>query len=301
MVSGLIILLIANILGGGLTPLFVKIGTHEISPVTFTFIRYIIASLVFIPFFLRVKDKPSKKQVKTICFFSILFAVNAVFYGLGLQYTSIIASQVLYTLVPLFVGILAHFIVQEKFTLNKIIGAIISGVGVLVLISGSTDKLQSISLGTPLGNILVLIAVISWSFYLVLSRKMSKNEDPASISFYSYLMTVAVVAPFVPIDKYISKVDLPHISPMGYISLAVVGIVSSAFIFYFIQIGVKKTSAYTASVFSYFAPLFAALTAIPIMHEKVTPQLVVATILITGGVFIATSLEVIKKKFSSKL
>ena len=296
MAKGLFILLVANIIGGCFSPLFVKLGTQEIPPVIFTFIRFLIALLIFLPFFLASKERISLGHLKKICFFSIFFAANATLYGIGLQYTSVIVSQILYTLVPLIVGILAHFIVNEKFTLSRIIGAIISAIGVLFLITGSSDKIESISLGTPIGNIIIIAAVISWSLYLVLSRKLSSHTSPTTTTFYSFAMTAAMLTPFVPIDVYIEKFSFANVSPIGYISLAVVGTISSALMFFLIQVGVKKTSAYTTSVFSYFAPLFAAVTAIPVLHEKVTINLIIAGLLITGGVFMATTLDAIRKK-----
>ncbi len=293
---GILILLVANLIGGCITPLFIKLGIHDIPPLIFTFLRFFIAMIVFLPFFLRKKEPITGDHLKKICLFSVFFALNSMLYGIGLQHTSIIVSQVLYTLVPLIVGILSHFIVNEKFTLNKIVGAVVSGIGVLILVFGSLDKVQSISFGTPLGNILVLGAVISWSLYLVLSRKLSSHTNPTTMTFYSFALASALLLPIVPIDIYIEKFNIGNVTTLGYASLAIVAIVSSALMFFLIQVGIKKTSAYVASVFSYFAPLFASVTAIPLLHEKVTPNLIFAGILITGGVFVATTLDVVRKK-----
>ncbi len=293
---GIAILLLANLIGGCITPLFIKLGTHEIPPLIFTFLRFFIAMIVFLPFFIRNRESISGDHLKKICLFSIFFALNSILYGIGLQHTSIIVSQVLYTLVPLIVGILSHFIVNEKFTPNKIIGAIVSGVGVLILVFGSFDKVQSISFGTPLGNVLVVGAVISWSLYLVLSRKLSSHTSPTTTTFYSFALASTILLPIVPLDIYFERFNFGNVTSVGFMSLAIVAILSSALMFYLIQVGIKKTSAYVASVFSYFAPLFAAVTAIPLLHEKVTPNLFFAGILITGGVFVATTLDVVRRK-----
>ncbi len=296
MLSGLLLLLIANLIGGALSPFFVKIGTHEIPPVLFTFCRFVIATAVFLPFFLRQRKTLSRKNIKQLSFVSLLFTANATLYAIGLQHTSIIVSQILYTMVPLFVGILAHYLLAEKFTRNKIIGAVVSAIGVLILIFQSVQKMDTLSFGTPLGNGIVLIAVVCWSLYIVLSKKMLQDSSPSTTSFFSFAITMIVLMPLVPIDIFWSKFTIQQVSSVGYLSLLGIGVISSAVMFSLIQIGIKKTSAYISSLFFYFAPLFSAITAIPILKEKVTPQLIVAGLLITGGVFIATTLESLKSK-----
>ncbi len=158
--AGLLILFIANLLGGAFTPMFVKLGVREIPPLTFTFFRFIVASLVLIPFVVRSKERIRLSDFYKIFLYSIFFSANVAFFGLGIQYTTAIASQILYTLVSLIVGILSYFILKEKFNRYKIIGSITAFIGVSYLISGSVNNSLSSSLGSPLGNGLVLVAVL---------------------------------------------------------------------------------------------------------------------------------------------
>ncbi|MDO8269674.1 MAG: DMT family transporter [Candidatus Levybacteria bacterium] len=294
MLLGLVVLLIANLIGGALSPLFVKIGTHEIPPFLFTFFRFLIATAIFLPFYLRGRQHVSVKNILKLSAFSLFFAANATLYAIGIQQTSIIASQTLYTTVPLFVGFLAHFMLGEKFSLNKIIGALISAFGVLLLVLESAKKMDTFSFGTPLGNSIILAAVICWSLYIVLSKKLSQSNSPSTTSFFSFVVTAVILMPAVPFEVAYTKFSFQNVTSIGYISLVGVGVISSALMFTLIQIGIKRTSAYIASLFSYFAPLFSAITAVPLLHEKVTPYLILAGILITSGVFVATTLGTIK-------
>jgi len=47
----------------------------------------------------------------------------------------------------------------------------------------------------------------------------------------------------------------------------------------FLQIGVKKTNAFTASLFQYIAPFIAATATIPLLHERVTFHLIIGVYL----------------------
>jgi len=62
-----------------------------------------------------------------------------------------------------------------------------------------------------------------------------------------------------------------------------------------LQVGVKRTNAFIASLFQYVAPFIATSAAIPLLGEKVTWELVVGGILILLGVFIATTFGQVKE------
>ena len=298
--SGLLILFLANLLGGAFTPMFVKLGVREIPPLTFTLFRFIVASLVLIPFVFKSKENIGISDFYKISLYSIFFSINVAFFGLGIQYTTAITSQILYTLSPLIVGLLSFFILKEKFNRYKIAGSVIAFTGVIYLISGSIDNSLISSLGSPIGNLLVLVAVIAWSSYIVVSKKLTNKFNPLTTSFISFVTTVIVLTPFSLFEIFSRPVASYQVTQIAVISVFGSGILSSALMFFLIQLGIKKTSSYTASLFMYFAPLFGSITAIPILKEKITVELIGGGLLIILGVFIATTLQYSLKKSGSK-
>lgn len=296
MLTGLLYLFIANFIGGAISPLFVKFGTREISPFVFTFFRFLIASLVFLPIYLKNFESLSKKSLLRICFYSIFFALNTTLYAIGIMHTNVVISQTLYTLVPLVVGILSYFFLEERFNQYKIVGGAIAFFGVILLVYESFSKTEHVSLGTPYGNAIILCAVLSWSLYLVFSKKLTNKFKPTTTSFYSYVVNAVVLIPFVLFQYLSSGFILGDVSNLSLLSVAVTGVISSAIMFYFMQVGIKKTSAFVASLFAYFAPLFSSLTAIPVLHEKISSYLVIGGLFIILGVFIATTGEMLLKR-----
>ncbi len=120
---GIIALLIANFIGGALSPVFVKFGVSEIPPLTFTLLRFSLAILFTLPLYLKQKSHTvSRQNIKFLLFGSTFFSLNLSLFSIGLQYTTVIMSQILYTLVPVIVGVMAHFILRENLTRNKNIG-----------------------------------------------------------------------------------------------------------------------------------------------------------------------------------
>src|SRR3989344_134345 len=118
----LIILFIALL--GGAAGVFFKIAIEEIPPDLFTFLRFVVAYLAFIPFFIREKTAPLKERGKLIPL-SLLGTANVMFFIFGLQYTTSTISGMMYAAGPLIVAILSLFIIKEKISFSKWFGVIL--------------------------------------------------------------------------------------------------------------------------------------------------------------------------------
>lgn len=296
MLYGLIALLLAQFIGGALSPLFVKLGIREFPPILFTALRFIIALVIFAPFyFLQKENKFNKGELKELTKTSIFFFFNATLFGIGIQYTTVIASQILYALFPVFVIILSKFMLHESITKEKIIGLSLAFIGTLVLIFQSFDISKVQSFGLPLGNILILCAVVSWSLYFVLSKKNQQKYSPVTITFFNFVITSLILSLIIPVEYTVRPFVLNTITLLGIVSLFATALFSSVFMIFLIQYGIKKTSAFTASLFQYLGPLFASLTAIPFLQEKISSELVLSGGIILVGVFYASTYNQIRR------
>ncbi len=297
MFAGLIALLVAGFIGGQ-TPLFLKVAVREFPPLLVTFLRFLIATVVILPFFIRQKEKLSRADIKQLSLQSLFFAGNVGIFSIAVQYTSVIMSQILYTLVPLIVAIMSYLMLNEKFTKNKIIGLLFAMIGVGFLIEQSASKMDILSFGTPLGNILSLLAIFSWATYMVLSKNLTKKYSTITTSFMSYVVAAFILLFCVPFEQLVRPFLPSHVTFLGIGSVLTMGIVSSALMFFLLQVVIKKTSPFIASLFQYLGPLSAAITAIPFLGEKLTTPLIFGSILILVGVFYATTYPYIKLRLN---
>lgn len=294
--NGLIALLCAYFIGGAIAPIFVKLGTREFPAFLFSELRFLVAIAVILPFFLRQKrDKIVKKDRKLLAFNSLLFFGNVALFSFGIQYTTAITSQILYALLPLLVAVFAHFLLSERVTRNKIIGLFVALLGVGLLISQSISTHDTFSFGKPIGNILVLGAVVSWSLYAVISKKLHVYS-PITISMFNFAIMAAALLFLIPIELMFRDFSFGQVTSMGILSVIVVGIGVSAIMIFLLQYALRQVSAITVSIFAYLGPLFAAVTAIPVLHEKITTHLIIGGVLIIAGVFYATTYELLRKK-----
>lgn len=284
---GVISLLIANFIGGAFSPLFVKLGVQEIPPLTFTAFRFILATILILPFFWARKSKLSFSRL--VILNSIFFAANMGIFSIGIQYTTAIMSPIMYSFAPLMVGLLEFIFLGQKPTKNKILGTLLAIAGLFFLLSQSFSASNSSSFGTPFGNILVFLAVFFWSAYLFISRKMQEDSDILGISLANFTVAAVILGLLIPVELSVRPFSPTAMTSVGFTSLLGAGFFSSVLYIFFLQTGIRILGPFVASLFNYTAPFFGALTAVPLLGEKITPELVVGGFLVLAGTFYATS------------
>lgn len=297
---GILALLLAGFIGGQ-SPILIKIGLREFPPIFLTTFRFLLATIIFLPFYLRQKQTLSRKDIRTLFTQSVFFALNVGLFSIAIQFTTAIISQILYTLVPIIVIFLSYFLLKEKLTSNKIIGLILAMAGVSFLIQQSVVKTDVLTFGTPLGNFLNLGAVFSWSLYMVFSKNLTNKYSSATTSFFSFLVTTLLLFLIVPFEQFFRPLLVNKITIIGLSSVFGLAVFSSALMFFLIQFSIKRTTPFTASFYQYLGPFSAAITAIPFLGEKPTLSLVIGGILIMVGVFWATSYRYARKYLRSVL
>lgn len=276
---------------GGFSPIFMKIALKEFSPIQIVFTRFFFASLILLPLAVATKNISFKKQdIGHIVFASLLFAINVIFYVIGLQNTTSIASQLMYLLTPAFI-IMITFVLGQSPTKKQILSIIMGFLGGLVLVGKNNSDGLIHSLGTTQGNIIVLIAVFSWALYAIVSKKLSSRYSPLSLLLVNSLMT-GVIATVMLVFLRTNIINLySHASPGSILSLFILIILNSVSFFFLFQWALKSASPFTVSLTTYLGPLAAATLAIPLFGEQITPQLIFSAILIG-----ASSYLTLKKK-----
>lgn len=276
-----------------LTPAVIKFGLKEIPPITLNFLRFAIAALVITPLFL--KYKPTKIPRSDLLTLSIagLFgtAINSSMYAYGLQFTTTIMAQLIYAVTPLVIGVLGYFFLKENFTKHKVIGLAVSFIGVGLLFYNSLVLGQTNTFGTIFGNVIQVIAMLSWCVYILLSRKLSATYNPivlAGISFYAGAVGLAF---FVPIELLATGRTLTNISQQTVVDILFLGVVASTISYLLQQYGIKKTSAFVASLTMLLAPFAVAFWAVILLGEEITSALILGSLITIGGVFYATVFE----------
>lgn len=303
MLAGLFAIFLGAFSGSGIVPSLTKIGLQFSAPVFFVFFRFLFASILFLPIIIfSRKEKLEQKDYIRFTFLAFLLFVNVTFFTIGVNLTTVLMSQLLYLPTPIIVSILGHFFLNEKLNIHKMIGLLIALGGVLFLIIESAiNQREILTFGTPLGNSIVLIAMLGYSGWVLYSRMLAKKHAYSSyqVTFFTFLFIALYLLILLPFSQNLAPSKIQAINFHGIIFAI---FVSSASIiqYLFLQIGIKKTSAFTASMFQYVGPVFAGIISVPVLHEYPSPVFLIAGAIIICGVFYGTTFDYVKSKNKSK-
>ena len=252
--------------------------------------------IIFLPFLKTIRISIFDKNFKKLILANIFFAGNWIFFAFGIKNTSVIVGQLSYVPTALIVAFLGYLFLRERLKNEEIIGLVLTIVGMLVIVYGSIRSQDVLSFGTPLGNLLVFLGLISWSFYIVASKRISNIYSPSIITFYNFAVAFVIGLFLLPLDLLFGNINSIKISPESILGLVSLALFSSVLFFYLYQLLIKLTSAFTASLVLYPVTILASFLGIIFFNEELTLSLFFGAVIVVGGVIFATY-----KQFSKKI
>jgi len=251
-------LFLLTVIFGGLTGGLVKLLDLQYPPIAIVLSRFFAGAVILSIFFLRKQFVRAVLKNKYLVLSGLLFTTNATLYTFGIPYTSLIMGQLLYVPTAIVVAVIGYIFLKEKLDRAQIIGLIVALVGMAILFWGSVQTSDILSFGKPLGNILIGIAMFSWAFYIVVSRKLSHKYSAMQITLVNFLVaSLFSLFAFILMKAFgIGNTQWNPLNPQGLLPLLSLGIIGLLFLIFFQQL-IKKTSAFTSSLVTYVNPVFA--------------------------------------------
>ena len=168
-----LVLIIVHLIWGA-NFVVVKITLQEFPPMSLAFLRFSFASLFLAPFFLAEtkKVKINKKDLPKLITIGILIvALNITFFFEGIKRTTAIDASILTLAIPIFSVLLGWWFLKEKVNLINLAGISLGFLGALILIGLPQIISGNMSGQNLIGNILIILASISWVLGAVISKQ----------------------------------------------------------------------------------------------------------------------------------
>ena len=282
------LLLIINTIVWGLAVPVVKPALSFTTPERFLFYRFLLASILTLPFLIFNWNK-WKLNLKTVIKIGSLELIGTtlilwLFYY-SLKLTSAIESSIISSVAPLFITALGIFILKEKETKKEWRGLLLALLGTLIIaVEPLTNQNGRIS-GNLAGNALMLLQNIVWAVYLVLAKKIYRHYYKlaiTAISFWVGTITFFILSlpsgnPLLLISAEISQAMVLW----AVIYMAIFGSIIGATTY---LAGQNLIEISEASLFTYLLPLIAVPVSIIFLHESLPPLTTLGMILIFIGV-----------------
>ncbi|TCW00353.1 DMT family transporter [Biostraticola tofi] len=270
-----------------------KMAAGLIDPGAISFYRWLLAFLLMTPFVLPGvwRNRAAVKHHAWRLF--ILGLLGMVLYQSLAYYAAHSVTAlfigILNSLIPLLTVLLSILLLGIAPTLGVLLGALLSLVGLVWLISeGHPATLMSQGIG--LGELMMLAASTSYALYGVLTRRWSINLPNWQSLYVQVFFGVLLLLP-----GFLLAPDIA-LTPQNIPLVLFAGIAASLVApFLWIQ-GVIRLGANTTSIFMYLAPVFTALIAILFLQEQLQAFHLVGGGITLAGVVLAQRLRIPLKR-----
>jgi drug/metabolite transporter (DMT)-like permease len=262
----------------------------EVPPVGLSFWRWALALVIFLPFaWPRLRhDWPAIcrhwRALALLGFFGM--AGFHTFLYLSVNYTTATNAALLIAICPVLVPVLAWALYREPVTPRLVLATILSLVGVAVVVTrGELGRLLQLSFNA--GDLIMLIAVFTWSVYTVLLKRRPASLHPQSL----LVATMAFATAFLlPVYLWESAMVRPMpVTPDSLLAIAYVVVFASLLAFLCFNRGIEVLGPNKGGLFLHLIPVFAALLAFVFLGERLQPFHALGIAAIAGGILLVTT------------
>ena len=177
----LIATLSASVMAAG-----VKYLSKDLNPFTICFFRCLIGLILVLPFVIKNNFKALKtKNLKLQFFRSFINVISMVTWFTAIGIMHLEKATALGFTTPLFTTILAVIILGEIIRIHRITALLIGFIGVIIIIRPGYLPLD-------FGTTLMLIASLSFSFVLIMVKKLSSYDSSLTIIFYHLIFMTPI-------------------------------------------------------------------------------------------------------------
>jgi drug/metabolite transporter (DMT)-like permease len=267
--------------------IFVR-NTH-LSSSEIAFLRGIIGSVFLIGASFLLKQKLSFRAIKENLILLLLsgtaLGVNWIFLFQAYKYTTVSNATLSYYFAPVFVMILAPFVLKEKLTLVKAASIIMAMIGLFLVVGVGNES--SGSYNHPVG---ILYGLSAAAFYasVVLMNKFIKNLSGFETTLVQLMVAAIVLLPYVLVKEDLS---LAGISGTTIILILIVGIVHTGIAYFLYFTSFRDLKGQTIAVLSYIDPISAVVFAAIFLGESMSLLQAIGGILILGSTFLSERIE----------
>lgn len=261
----------------------------DVPPVALSIWRWIVASLIFLPF----GFGPVRRQWRlvisrwkpflgmAVC--GILFG-NTLLY-VALQTTTALNAGIVALSRPVLIVMLSWIFLGVAATGRQVVGMAISMVGVFaIIVRGDIALLAALQFNT--GDLLVLVSCVGIAGYSVLLPAAARGLHPSAAVQMPMLFGALVLLPFYGFETaYIRPIEVNTVTVTAVLAVA---IFPSILAIWCLNRGILAIGPSRSGVFNYLTPVCITIMAIAFLGETLEVYHVLGFVLVVAGIVIST-------------
>ncbi len=263
---------------------------NDVPPLGLGFWRVMGPAILLTPFYGRELFVKRAVLVRHWKILATLGLSMSVFGGLalylGLSQTTAMNAGVVSTSQAAMMVFMGTLFFRDRINLRQGIGMAIAVVGVLAVVARG-DVAILLGLQLQPGDLLVFVAVVGFSAYIVLLRL-----TPPDLSPFALLCAVSWLGALFAAPLYVWEIY--NVAPFPYTPASVAMILWISFFVSILAVGLMTigtlaVGSYTSSMFNYVRTIFIAALAIVVLGESIALYHVAGVIWIFAGIYLMTA------------
>ena len=278
-------LIIANIIWGAASPIF-KWSLTNIPLFSLAYFRFFIPSILVLPLVRKQNLGVSRSLWPPLIALSLLgITANITFFFVGLKFAPSINAPIIASSGPIFLILGSVLFLHERPKSKTILGTLISLVGVLIIV-GRPLLEKGFDLNAFWGNISFIFATFGAVGATLIIKRTVTYLNPLVLTFWSFLIGAMSFFPFFAWEtlkhSWYLQLDIRGMGGLFF------GIIFSTTLAYALDgWALSQIEASEAGLFTYIDPVIAALIAIPLLGEVITPLFILGSFFVFAGIFVA--------------
>jgi drug/metabolite transporter (DMT)-like permease len=271
-----------------LTPVTTRLAVSELDSVQVGLLRTVGGGLLALPLLIIQKASiPTTWRDRSLLgAYSLLsFAAFPILFSVGARVTSATHAGLIMAAMPVFIGLTGMVVDRRSPRLSWFIGALVALGGEFGLI-GSRDSHSTTDVSL-LGDLLVLLACISFSLGVVAGTKLtaSKRNDSWATTFWAIVLATVTLLPFL---AFTIRLEVwPALSPwtwasLLHLTLGAAVVANVAWLWALARGGIVRVAP-----LQFGQPVLALVFAILLLGEQITVEILGFAFVIIFGVVIA--------------
>jgi drug/metabolite transporter (DMT)-like permease len=301
------LIIIINFMWATQVPVIRFIG-DRLGPITVAFIPMIASTVIFLPFLWAENKKRNVKfrwrwsELKYFMLSGLIgIFVMQYAYTLGSKLTIAANAGIITLTIPVFVAVLASFILKEKLNIIRFISFVLAIAGVLMTSVSDISGANIFQGKYFTGNMIFLFACFCCAFYntyckLLVDKKFTELEILVYSSIIGSIASIPLliwVEPF----HFTKFIDSGTVAVAGILELSVFVYGVPALLFFYV---LKRLDITQAILGTYLLPFFIALMGIALLNEKISFLMVIGGSIIFISTLMVTVYENKLIEFSRK-
>ena len=167
----------------------IRAAQYDSNVYTIGFFRFFFGLIIISPYL--IKNKFNTYKTRNIKFYLLrgFFNLPMMIFGFGaLVYVPFEQFKAMNFLSPIIVVLLSFIIFREKIFYFRILALIIGFIGMLIIVRPGIIEFN-------IGTLMILISLTFWSFIIILSKFVSKDDSPITMVTYQYTIMTILALP----------------------------------------------------------------------------------------------------------